>query len=145
MLGTGRKVGRMFEVHDLKIPLQVVSTAATTATPSPDLWHAHLGHPSLFHLQLLASQGYLGSVQFQNFDCTFCHFGKQMKLPFNNSDSFSFAHFDLIHSDIWGPTSVPTEGGSRYFVIFVDDVSRYIWIYLLHHRSELVSIYQTFH
>ena len=25
------------------------------------------------------------------------------------------------------------------------DVSRYTWIYLLHHRSELVSIYQTFH
>ena len=43
----GRKVGRMFEVHDLKIPSQVVSTAATTATPSPDIWHARLGHPSL--------------------------------------------------------------------------------------------------
>ena len=52
----------MFEVYDLMIPSQVVSTAATNATPSPDLWHAHLGHPSLFHLQLLASQGHLGSV-----------------------------------------------------------------------------------
>ncbi|KAL5805363.1 hypothetical protein ACOSQ3_032163 [Xanthoceras sorbifolium] len=47
VLGTGRKVGRMFEVHDLKIPSQVASAAATTATPSPDLWHARLGHPSL--------------------------------------------------------------------------------------------------
>ena len=37
VLGTGRKVGRMFEVHDLKIPSQVVSTVAITATPSPDL------------------------------------------------------------------------------------------------------------
>ena len=37
VLGTGRKVGRMFEVHDLKIPSQVVSAAATTATSSPDL------------------------------------------------------------------------------------------------------------
>ena len=62
MLGTGRKVGRMFEVHDLKIPSQVVSAATTTS--SPDLWHARLGHPSLSHLQLLASQGHLGSVQF---------------------------------------------------------------------------------
>ena len=145
MLGIGRKVGRMFEVHDLKIPLQVVSTAATTATPSPDLWHARLGHPSLSCLQLLASQGHLGSVQFQKFDCTSCHFVKQTKLPFNNSDSFSSVHFDLIHSDIWGLAPVPTEGGSRYFVIFVDDFSRHTWIYLLHHRSELVSIYQTFH
>ena len=46
VLGTGCKVGRMFEVHDLKIPSQVVSAVATTATPSPDLWYARLGHPS---------------------------------------------------------------------------------------------------
>ena len=64
VLGTGRKVGRMFEVHDIKIPSQVVSAAATTATSLPDLWHARLGHPSLSRLQLLASQGHLGSVQF---------------------------------------------------------------------------------
>ena len=124
---------------------QVVSAAATTATSSPDLWHARLGHPSLSRFQLLASQGHLGSVQFQKFDCTSYHFGKQTKLPFNKSDSFSSAPFDLIHFDIWGPAPVPTEGGSKYFVIFVDDFSRYTWIYLLHHRSELVSIYQTFH
>ena len=62
MLGTGRKIGHMFEVHELKILSQVASAATTTATPSPDLWHAHLGHPSLSCLQLLASQGHLGSV-----------------------------------------------------------------------------------
>ena len=37
VLGIGRKVGHMFEVHDLKIPSQVVSAVATTATSSPDL------------------------------------------------------------------------------------------------------------
>ena len=54
MLGTGRKVGRMFEVHDLKIPSQVVSAAATITILLPELWHANL--------QLLASQGHLGSI-----------------------------------------------------------------------------------
>ena len=111
VLGTGCKVGRMFEVHDLKIPSQVVFVAATTTTLLPDLWHACLGHTSLSHLQLLASQGHLGSIQFPKFDCTSCHFGRQKKLPFNNSDSFSSAPFNLIHSDIWGSASVPIEGG----------------------------------
>ena len=55
MLGTGRKVGRMFKVHDLKIPSQVVFAAATTITILLlELWHANL--------QLLASQGHLGSI-----------------------------------------------------------------------------------
>ena len=111
----------MFEVHDLMIPSQVVSATTTTTTPSSDPWHARLGHPSLSRLYLLASQDHLGLVQFQNFDCTSCHFGKQTKFPFNNSDSFSSAPFDLIHSNIWGPAPVPTERGSRYFVIFVND------------------------
>ena len=50
VLGISRKVGRMFEIHDLKILSQVVSATVTIATPSPDLWHAHLGHPSLSRL-----------------------------------------------------------------------------------------------
>ena len=50
VLRTGRKVGRMFEVHDLKIPSQVVSTATAITTLSLDLWHARLGHTSLSHL-----------------------------------------------------------------------------------------------
>ena len=37
VLRTGHKISCMFEVHDLKIPSQVVFAAATTATPSPDL------------------------------------------------------------------------------------------------------------
>ena len=58
---------------------------------------------------------------------------------------FSSAPFDLIHSDVWGPTPFTTEGGSRYFVIFFYDYSRFTWIYMLKHRSDLVLIFQTFH
>ena len=62
VLGTGRKVGHMFEVHDLKIPSQVDFVVTTIVTPSLDLCYALLGHPSLSRLQLLASQGHLGLV-----------------------------------------------------------------------------------
>ncbi|XP_075636817.1 uncharacterized protein LOC142609064 [Castanea sativa] len=53
VLGTSRKVGHMFEVHDLKIPSQVVSAASITTTLSLDLWHANLGHTSLSHLPVI--------------------------------------------------------------------------------------------
>ena len=55
-----------------------------------------------------------------------CQFGKQTALPFNNSVSHALSSFDLIHSYVWGPSPISTSGGSRYFVIFVDDSSRYI-------------------
>ena len=66
VLGTGRKVGCMFDVHDLKIHSQVVSAADATTTPSPDLWHACLGYTSLSHLQLLASHSHQVQFSFQN-------------------------------------------------------------------------------
>ena len=50
-----------------------------------------------------------------------CQFGKQIALPFNNSVSRALSSFDVIHSDVWAPSPISTLGGSRYFVIFVDD------------------------
>ena len=92
LLGTGRKIRRLFELCNLQIPSHMISSSvAATTTLSSDLWHSRLGYTSLSRLQLLASQGHLGSVSFHKFDCTSCQFGKQTKLPFNNSDSF-FLH-----------------------------------------------------
>ena len=123
----------------------MVSSSVATTTLSPDLWHSRLGHASLSRLQLLASQSHLGSISFHKFDCMACQFSKQTKLPFNNSDSFSSAPFNLVHSDVWGSTPFPTEGGSHYFVIFVDDYSRFTWTYMLKHCSDVVPIFQSFH
>ena len=73
-----------------------------------------------------------------------CQLGKQIALPFNNSVSHALSSFDLIHFDLWGPSPISTPGGSRYFVIFVDDFSRYTWIYLFKNCSELYQIYRDF-
>ena len=65
-------------------------------------------------------------------------------MPFNTSESISIDIFDLIHSDVWGPSSVSSIGGSRYFVVFVDDYSRYNWIVNMKDRSELLQVYSNF-
>ena len=45
---------------------------------------------------------------------------------------------------VWGPSPISTPSGSHYFVIFVDDFSRYTWIYLFKNRFELYQIYRDF-
>ena len=92
----------------------------------------------------MASRGLLGSVSTENFDCVSCQLGKQPALPFNSSESISTNIFDLIHSDVWGPSPVSSNGGSRYFVVFVDDYFRYSWIFHMKHRSELLQVYFNF-
>jgi hypothetical protein len=144
IVGTARKVGRLFELTSLHFPSSSVSAPVIAASTSIELWHSRLGHVSLPRIQTLVSRGLLGSVFSSPFDCMPCQLGKQPALPFNNSESIVSVTFDLIHSDVWGPFPIPTVGGSRYFVIFVDDFSRYTWIYFMKNRSEVLTIYRDF-
>ena len=79
-----------------------------------------------------------------NFDCTSCQLGKQSALSFNNSESISNSIFELIHSDVWEPSPVASIGGSRYFIVFIDDYSRYSWIFPMKSRYEILPIYSNF-
>ena len=148
MLRIGPRVRRMFPVDNLHLPLvATISIAAATAissVPSLALWHAHLGHASSTRVQQLASRGLLGSVSIKNFDCVSCQLGKQPVLPFNTSESISTDIFNFIHYDVWGPSSVSSIGGSRYFVVFIDDYSHYSWIFNMKHHSELLQVYSNF-
>ena len=99
---------------------------------------------SVQKLHSLISSGFLVQVKQDSVDCVSCQLAKQPVLSFNNINSFSYASFDLIHFDIWGFSPTATVGESKYYFIFVDDFSRYTWIYLMHNRSELVQIYRTF-
>ena len=100
----------MFPVDNLRLPLialvSVAVTAAVSPIPSLALWHARLDNASSSQVQQLASRGLLSSVSIENFDCVSCQLGKQSALPFNSSESISTDIFDLIHSDVWGPSSV---------------------------------------
>ena len=86
-----------------------------------EFWHSRLGHLCSSRLQSVISSGVLGQVQQNDIDCVSCKLAKHHALPFNNSNSHSAAPFDLVHSDIWGPSPNDTLGGSKYFVIFADD------------------------
>jgi len=123
LIGTVRKVGRLFELSSLHLPLAVSAATSRSPTITLSLWHSRLGHAFVSQVSSLATSGQLVSVGSESFDCVACQLGKKSALPFHKSDSVSSAPFDLVHSDVWGPVPIPTMGGSRYFVIFVDDFS----------------------
>ncbi|CAL5387066.1 unnamed protein product [Camellia sinensis] len=145
-IGIGRKHGRLYELIHLHVPAspQIAAPTSTSSLSPFHLWHCRLGHISVNRLRSLVSSGQLGHVIPDNFDCIPCQLAKQPALSFNKSTSVSLAPFDLIHSDIWGPSPTTTMGGSRYFVVFIDDFSRFTWLFLMKHRSELKHIYYRF-
>ena len=53
--------------------------------------------------------------------------------------------FEIVHTDVWGPSRSASILGFRYFVTFVDDYSQCTWLFLMKTRAELFSVFQKFH
>ena len=65
-----------------------------------------------------------------------CVFGKATRVKFAKAVHETQNQLDYIHSDLWGPSRVPSIGGARYFLTLIDDYSRKVWIYFLKNKSE---------
>ena len=49
---------------------------------------------------------------------------------------------ELIHRDVCGKIGTQLLGGGEYFVMFVDDHTRHVWVYILKHKSEVLQRFQ---
>ena len=104
------------------------------------LWHKWLGH---FHTRgmqrMINSKAVRGlpHLQFSRQTCSGCQLGKHTmtKMPKETTHHASRI-LELVHSDVCGPFRVNSTGGARYFVTFVDNFSRKIWIYFISHKNQ---------
>ena len=48
---------------------------------------------------------------------------------------------EFVHTDVWGPTQLSSLGISHYYVTFIDDATRKVWVYFLIQKSD---VFQTF-
>jgi len=69
--------------------------------------------------------------------CETCLAGKQIRQPFGKSDSHTNRPGELIHMDVAGPLNPPTPEGHTYWMVLVDDFSRYGEVVLLKSKSEV--------
>ena len=51
---------------------------------------------------------------------------------------------ELVHSDVFGPVLVPSLGGSKYYLSFIDEFSKMTWIYFLKKKSEVFEKFLEF-
>jgi hypothetical protein len=65
---------------------------------------------------------------------------KQRRLPFPQQSSFpAKERLELVHGDLCGPVTPATPGGRRYFLLLVDDLSRYMWVMVLGSKGEATN------
>lgn len=112
---------------------------------SPHRWHARLGHPAHeIVLRVIRDNGLLCStLNNKSSVCDACMRAKARQLPYPISVSRSSAPLDLIFSDVWGP-AIDSFGNNKYYISFIDDYSKFTWVYLLRHKSNAFTIFHEF-
>ncbi|GKC42906.1 ribonuclease H-like domain-containing protein [Tanacetum coccineum] len=111
-------------------PIAFLSTSAST-------WHQRLRHPRDQVLRSLVSSRFIScNKEKSSHICHACQLGKHVKLPFHSSDSIVDYCFDIIHSDLW-TSPIISSSGFKYYVLFLDHFSHYLWIYPLRSKSDM--------
>ncbi|CUS07136.1 unnamed protein product [Tuber aestivum] len=108
-------------------------------------WHEALGHPSP---QYLKADHYSDSPAIptvpKDWQCETCITSKSTKSKPKSTEKRCDTPFELIHSDLSGRFSKPSFGNSWYYVTFIDDNTRYAWIYTIKAKSDTVKVFEQF-
>lgn len=117
----------------------------STAKHAPDLWHQRLGHPSSPIVASILRSNKIACApnNEQTFICDACQRGKVHQLPYNRSSHVTTSPHEIVHTDVWGP-AITLVGGLKYHVSFLNDYSRFTWLYLLKHKSEVETAFYSF-
>ncbi|CAI7848368.1 unnamed protein product [Closterium sp. NIES-53] len=119
----------------------------TTEPPQTLLWHHRLGHPSLpclhgMHSRLLVSglpRSQPALPPSPTPPCLPCVEGRQRAAP-HSSFPPTTAPQQTLHMDVWSQTYVRENGRERYFLLVVDDYSRYTTVFPLCSKGEVLDV-----
>lgn len=126
-------------LYPISITKQHQHAALLTSSTNNILWHNRLGHPHMHIQSAISNSNNSLSIPSSTLFCTPCKIAKSHKLPFSNSTKHSYKYFDLIHSDVWEPSPVLSIEGYKYYISFIDDSSRFIWVFPLHCKYETTT------
>lgn len=127
-----RGPGRLY-VLDLTIARPVC--LATHAGEDAWRWHARFGHTNFAALRKMGREGLVRGLpvlsQVEQL-CDACLAGKHRRAPIPSQAQRRSANpLELFHGDLCGPITPATPSGNRYFLLLVDDFSRFMWVALL--------------
>ncbi|CAI7755591.1 unnamed protein product, partial [Closterium sp. NIES-53] len=112
------------------------------------LWHHRLGHPSLPRLRGMASRVLVSGLPRSlpplppgpAPTCVPCVEGRQRAAPHSSKFPPTEAPLQTLHMDVWGPARVRGQSHEHYFLLVVDDYSRYTTVFPLHSKGEVTEV-----
>ncbi|CAI7880949.1 unnamed protein product, partial [Closterium sp. NIES-53] len=127
---------------------QVASCSCRLLSHQTLVWHHRPGHPSLPRIRGMHSQFLISAFPrslpplppWPAPPCLPCVEGRQRAAPHSSSFPLTTAPLQTLHMDVWGPARVSGQGRERYFMLVVDDYTRYTTVFPLRSKGEVVDV-----
>lgn len=111
-------------------------------------WHCRYGHINFGSLREMKREHLVSGLEVEvpsDMKCAVCMTSKCVQRPFGNAEHRAKEIGEIIHTDLCGPMKMQSFGGARYLLTFIDDKSRYVFVYFLKHKDDVFSKFQEFH
>ena len=139
---------RLSKLYLLKLNLVLSCMVANDSSELNWTWHRRYGHLNFQSLRRLSSKEIFRGLPKLEIPENICHdyiATKQHRSPFPSIASYRASKpLKLVHEDICGPISPATLGGSKYFLLLVDDYSRLMWVAMIKNKSEAFQAFVKF-
>ena len=142
--------GKLFRLRCKTVHRGDQAHVATSTNEGLILWHQRMGHLNVQSLKTLPSlvNGLDHSILHGDSlpsACEGCMMGKQHRQSFPKDGATRASKaLEIVHSDVCGPMKTMSLGGARYFLTFIDDFSRKMWVYPLKAKSECFERFKEF-
>jgi hypothetical protein len=140
-----RTLNRMY-----KIELSTIEPKCLMASIDDQawLWHGRLGHVNFRSLKQLVSKEMatgVPNIRHPEQVCSDCLMAKQTRTVFPKAAKWqSEEKLSLVYVDLCGPITPATVGGNRYFMLLVDDYSRWMQVYFLKSKDQACDVFIRF-
>ena len=84
-------------------------------------------------------------IKNDHLECSACALGKQHRNEFLvHQEKRQIGLLELIHTVLCGPMQTRSLGGASYFLTFIDDRSRYTWVYFIRRKGDVFECFKEF-
>ena len=137
LVAIGSKIGSLYMLNCVSESVNFSKTSENET-----IWHRRFCHANYYNVRKVISNQLVNGIDCKITDekivCSECCDGKNHKLPMPKIDVHrNTAILDLIHTDVCGKIGPVSNGNGNYFLTFIDDASRYTWVYILKNKDEV--------
>ncbi|CAH9125353.1 unnamed protein product [Cuscuta epithymum] len=138
-VGKGYACDGLFKLNVMTIINNNNKIPSAYLLESSNVWHGRLGHVNFNSIRRLINMEHIPKFTIDvKHKCDVCVEAKLTKTSFKSVERKT-EPLELIHSDVCDFKSIQTHGGNKYFITFIDDSTRYSYVYLLKNKHEAID------